>query len=572
MSAVSEGDAPVATTGQFWAALAAIREIVGAGHVLERWDQIEPRALDTLPSVRAPSAIVAPGDAEEVREVVRVAHECKVALWPISRGKNWAYGAATPSIEGTIVLTLERLDRIVEVNEELAYAVVEPGVTFAQLHEHLTRNKIPLWIDPTDSTPHGSVVGNALDHGIGSTPYADHFANLCGLEVILADGRVVHSNGRPDSRVRHTHKWGTGPSLDGLFGQSGLGVVVRAGVWLMPAPEEHQFYVLEIDRDENLAHVVDGLRRLILEDRVRTQVHILNDAGRIALVSRCPFRPDAERTHLSRSELAALRRRHGLPLWAAAGGIYGTRRRVREQRRELDETLGRYGRLRFLDDRAMRRVQSLMRRLECARRVPGLARPVEAIGRRIFGKSLAAMETLPYAYDRSRGHPTGHFLRFAYYKARRPLPADDVDPARDGGGLIWFAPSVPFTGRDLAELLDLCRPLFEEHGFDFTAAVMGQNARSVTLVMGITYFKDSPSEAARADELYRRLCDVTSAAGYPRYRVSAPSQEQALADAPEYKAVVERIRGALDPNGIIAPGRYGVGARHSEPIAGHTTP
>src|SRR5262245_64882663 len=132
MSAVSEGDAPVVLGGQFAAALARIREIVGAEHVLERWEQIEPRARDTLPAVLAPSAIVAPADADQASAVVKVAHEHKIALWPISRGRNWAYGAATPSVEGTIVLTLERLDRIVEVNQELAYAVVEPGVTFAQ--------------------------------------------------------------------------------------------------------------------------------------------------------------------------------------------------------------------------------------------------------------------------------------------------------------------------------------------------------------------------------------------------------------------------------------------------------
>jgi 4-cresol dehydrogenase (hydroxylating) flavoprotein subunit len=561
MSAVSEGDAPVALTGGFAEALARIREIVGAEHVLERWEQIEPRARDTIPAVLAPSAIVSPGTADEARAVVRIAYEQKVALWPISRGKNWAYGASTPSIEGTIVLTLERLDRIVEVNEELAYAVIEPGVTFAQLHVHLERHRIPLWIDPTDSTPHGSVIGNALDHGIGATPYADHFANLCGLEVILADGRVLHSNGRPNSHVLHTHKWGTGPSLDGLFGQSGLGVVVKAGVWLMPAPEEHQFYVLEIDRDEDLPHVVDGLRRLVLEERIRTQIHILNDVGRIALVARCPFGPDAERTHLTASERAALRRRHGLPLWIAAGGLYGTRRQVREQRRELRQMVGRYGKLRFLDDRKVQGLRSLIRGLERARRLPGLAKPVEKLGRRVFGKSLEVMETLPHAYGRSRGAPTGHFLRFAYYKARRPLPEHDPDPARDGGGLIWFAPSLPFTGRHLSELLGLCRPLFEEYGFDFAAAVMGHNTRSVSLVMGITYYKDSPREAARADALYRRLCEVTAAAGYPRYRVSAPHQEHALDDAPEYRAVVEQIRGALDPDGIMAPGRYGVGGR-----------
>lgn len=561
MSAVSEGDGSVALASQFAEALARIREVVGAEHVLERWEQIEPRARDTLPAVLAPSAIVSPGSAEETRQVVRIAYEHKVALWPISRGKNWAYGAATPGAEGAIVLTLERLDRIVEVNEELAYAVIEPGVTFGQLHEYLQQIGVRLWIDPTDSTPHGSVIGNALDRGIGSTPYADHFNNLCGMEVILADGRVVHSNGRPASQVHHLYKWGTGPTLDGLFGQSGLGVVVKAGVWLMPAPEEHQYCVLEVDREEHLPRVVDELRRLILGDRVRTQIHLLNDAGRIALASRCPFGPDAERTNLSDAERAELRRRHGLPLWLVAGGIYGTRRQVREQRRELREAIGRYGRLHFLNDRRIRAVEAVTRTLERVRRLPGLARPVETLVRKVFGKSLEVMVTVPHAYDRSRGRPTGHFLRFAYYKARRPLPANDIDPARDGAGLIWFAPSVPFTGRHLSEVIGLCRPLFDEYGFDFAGGFMAHNARSMAMIVGIHYYKDNPREAARAEELYRRLCEVTAAAGYPRYRVSAPHQEHVLDDAPEYRAVVEQIRGALDPDGIIAPGRYGIGGR-----------
>jgi 4-cresol dehydrogenase (hydroxylating) len=559
MSAVSEGDAPVGLSGPFVEALARTRAVVGAEHVLERWEQIEPRARDTLPAVLAPSAVVSPANAEEARTVVRIAYEQKIPLWPISRGKNWAYGASTPSVEGSIVLTLERLDRILEVNRDLAYAVIEPGVTFQQLHEHLAKHNIPLWIDPTDSTPHGSVIGNALDHGIGSTPYLDHFGNLCGLEVILADGRLVASDGRADSLIHHTYKWGTGPSLDGLFGQSGLGVVVKAGVWLMPAPEEHQFYLLEIDQDENLPRVMDGLRRLVLEDRIRTQVHILNDVGRIALVTRCPFGPDAARTHLSPAERAALRRRHGIPRWMAAGGLYGTRRQVREQKRELKAAIGQHGRLRFIDDRRIARLQALMGGLRRVGRLPGLAAPVERLARRVLGKSLAVMETLPHAYARSCGVPTDHFLRFAYYKSRRPLPDADPDPARDGGGLIWFAPSLPFTGRHLSELIGLCEPLYEEHGFDFAAAVMGQNARTVSLVMGITYYKDNPSEAARADALYRRLSEVTVAAGYPRYRVSAPHQAHALDDAPEYRAVVEQIRGALDPDGILAPGRYGIG-------------
>jgi len=88
MSAVSEGDVPVTLTGEFAVALAKIRAVVGSEHVLERWEQIEPRAQDTLPSVLAPSAIVAPADVDQTRAVVRIAYEHKIALWPISRGRR----------------------------------------------------------------------------------------------------------------------------------------------------------------------------------------------------------------------------------------------------------------------------------------------------------------------------------------------------------------------------------------------------------------------------------------------------------------------------------------------------
>ncbi|MGE3912922.1 MAG: hypothetical protein AB7K36_26425, partial [Chloroflexota bacterium] len=200
--------------------------------------------------------------------------------------------------------------------------------------------------------------------------------------------------------------------------------------------------------------------------------------------------------------------------------------------------------------------------LQRARRVPGLDRPAAALARRMFGKSLDVMEAMPHAYGRSRGEPTRHFLRFAYYKSPRPLPPDDqLDPARDGGGLIWFAPSLPFTGQHLTDVIKLCRPLFDEYGFDFSAAIMGQNARTISLVLGILYYKDNPAEAARATALYQRLCEVTQAAGYPRYRISAPNQAHALADAQTYRTVVEQLRAALDPDGVMAPGRYGVGGR-----------
>jgi 4-cresol dehydrogenase (hydroxylating) len=119
-----------------------------------------------------PLGAVAPASTEEVREIVRIANRFKVPLWPISRGKNFGYGGAAPVQKGSVVLDLSRMKRI-QVDQENGTVLVEPGVGFFDLYDHLQKNRIPLWLSvPGNSW--GSVAGNALDRGVGYTSYGDH--------------------------------------------------------------------------------------------------------------------------------------------------------------------------------------------------------------------------------------------------------------------------------------------------------------------------------------------------------------------------------------------------------------
>ncbi len=85
-------------------------------------------------------------------------------LWPVSRGKNFAYGGAAPVLSGSIVLDMNRMNRILEVNADFGYALVEPGVSYFDLYEYIQTKGLKLWLDVPDPG-WGSVVGNALDHG-----------------------------------------------------------------------------------------------------------------------------------------------------------------------------------------------------------------------------------------------------------------------------------------------------------------------------------------------------------------------------------------------------------------------
>ena len=100
-----------------------------------------------------------PNSTEQLQQVLRVANQYAVPLWTFSRGKNLGYGGPAPRVNGSVALDLHRMDRIIEVNDEFHYAVVEPGVTFIQLYEYCVEHGKKVW-PSTPSLGWGSVVGN----------------------------------------------------------------------------------------------------------------------------------------------------------------------------------------------------------------------------------------------------------------------------------------------------------------------------------------------------------------------------------------------------------------------------
>ncbi|MDC0666193.1 FAD-binding oxidoreductase [Nannocystis radixulma] len=539
-------------------ALIRIQPIVGERHIVTDAGGVEERGRVLIPAAGRAVAYVYPGSAEEVQQLVRVADELAIPLWPASKGRNWGYGAASPVRDGAIVLVLERLNRIIEVHEELAYAVIEPGVTYRQFNAYLKQHHPDLWCDTTDGTPEGSVIGNALEKGIGETPYGDHFGNLCGMEVVLPTGELVRTGGGPANlATRHTYKWGTGPFLDGMFAQSNLGIVTRAGIWLMPRPEAFCSFTFALEREADFPVIIDRLRDLALKDIIQTKVHLINDFAFLSLVSQYPFELRNGATRLSRDTIRRLAAGFGVTSWSFITGLYGTREEVRLKQAAIRRAFAPYGKLTFITDDSLRRLQGLSATLERMRQRPRLRAISEFVTRRVLRTSPEILAVAPHSHALLQGIPSDFFVGHAYFKAPS-RPATDVHPARDQCGLIWFAPIAPMTGRHVGEVIALCEPLFERRGFEIYVALMMINPRSMVVLMGIFYRKDDPDETARATALYGELSDATLVAGYQQYRATVGLMPQILDTAPEFKAAAGRIKSALDPNNILAPGRYGL--------------
>jgi 4-cresol dehydrogenase (hydroxylating) len=505
---------PRVSLERFHQALNAFEGVVGKGWVLATDEDRDAYADLYAPGSEAEwpaAAAVAPASVEEVRAVVRLANEFKTPLWPTSRGKNLGYGASAPRMPGTIVLDLGRMSRILEWDTDLGYCVLEPGVGFFDLYEHLQRAQAPLWMS-VPGNAWGSVLGNALDHGIGYTPYGLHSRNLCGLEVVLPDGDLMRTGmGAMDGN----HSWHLFPSSFGpdwthMFTQSNLGVVTKAGLWLQPAPEASLLLTWDIPREEDIGWVIDTLAPLKISGVIDQNVFIPSWLGKIVLLGqRRDFwdQPGA----MPDSRVQELLREHRLGYWQVQVRFYGSES-VNRARADILKAAFR----RHLD-----------------------APPQETAWQ--AGDPLSQ-------YDVTMGVPSAVALQMGDWVGGR-------------GAHMGFSPVVPATSKHVMAQLRRSREIIAAHDVDFYASftLSGRFATNINMLM---YDRDNPRQVANIRKLFNALIGETARAGYGEYRTHLgwmdPVSDTFDFNGHAQRRLNERVKDALDPNGILAPGKQGV--------------
>ena len=477
--------------------------VVGSEHVLADDATRDFYARSTTGKGTRPSAVVRPGSTEEVREVVKIARSAGVKLHPISCGKNWGYGDACAPTDGQVIVELKRMNRILEVDAQLAYAVIEPGVTQQQLSDYLRENRIPLWMDATGAGPDASVVGNILQRGFGHTPYGDRFAHMCGLEVILADGRVLKTGfGRyENAQAGWVFPAAPGPYIDGLFTQSHLGIVTRMGVWLMPAPEVCEAFALKVNDDGKLEMIVEALRGLRLAGIVRSTVHVANDLRVISARRQYPWELTGGRTPLPNDVRRQLRREAGIGAWNIMGGLYGTRGTVAAARREVRRALGRIAHVHTFGPRLLRL---------------GLA-GTHLLGLCGLGSHLAeTVQSAASVYDLLIGRPSSEHLKGVFWRSRQASDLATPDPSDSGS--MWLSPVLPITGTAAREVMEIVEPIFARYSFEPLVTMTSVTERALVCVMSICFERSCPEESARAMACYEEMRTALAERGYLPYR------------------------------------------------------
>ncbi len=484
------------------------------------------------PEERLASAAVAPASVEQVQQVVRIANRFGIPLYPISTGRNLNYGGAAPNTTGSVVVDLKRMNRVLEVDEDRHFALVEPGVSYFDLYAYIKERGLKVVIDVPDPG-WGSPVGNSLDHGIGfgMAPFRDHFGAHCGMEVVTPEGDVIRTGmgALPGSDTWQEFRYGAGPSVDGLFAQSNFGIVTKMGFWLMPMPEAYLTGTVSVPRYRDLIAMVKEVN--YFEDSFLTGLPNYSSPVTGGSDPNPALATLMENGWPSLEQVEQFVDSQDRPAWSVTLQFYGPEESVRAHW-----------------SAAKRRFAS-------------------AIAGAVFEEG--EFRTLPIAPEaeaelrekRRFGIPS---LEAFTLTSRTALTADD--PPEGHADLLIIMP------RKAQENWDLARVLYELYTeLDLPPITSPFSApspffpRSFLRFILIPTWRD-PERNRRSREIFSRIIDRCAEHGWGDYRTSPAFQEQLVGTFSYNNSSLlrfqEKLKDGIDPNGIIAPGRYGIWPAH----------
>ncbi|MEC3949624.1 FAD-binding oxidoreductase [Sphingobium sp. HWE2-09] len=496
-------------------------------------DAYSPFAVEPALQMKA-SAAVAPANVEQVQQVVRIANTYGLPLYTFSTGRNLGYGGSSPSQNGCVIVDLKRMNKIVEVNVDQGYVVVEPGVNFIELYRHFEENGYPFMVSAPEPG-WGSPVGNALDHGV-SFVMGDNFGAARGLEVVLPNGELLRTGmgALPDDRLWHAFPYGYGPYINGLFSQSNFGIVTRMGFALARKPEMQAQFTVSSGKHEDMYPLIATIQAMREEGLL--YLSSVSSPIRSPMVAPGQAAPDV----VKRAAMLLSQRDGGSP------GDW--------------ETLGRDAGI-----------------------------PVSTVTGNVRGPARIAQATIDYARDRFAKIAGTQFTMDWSYSF--PLKLDDIAPdlrpqlgvpslwpfsslamGDTRRGMYFFSPVCRATADDLFALKQTIREVVLDHAEEpMRAPFLGwglcntvyPKAYIFTYPMAIT---DDAANNQKYRALFKRLVETCAAKGWGEYRTHVAFQSEVM-DQYSFndhalRRFCETLKDAIDPKGVLAPGKSGIWPRH----------
>lgn len=228
--------------------------ITGSAYAKTSIAQLLAYSYDATANFQAlPDIVLSPSSIEEVQEIVRVCSEHRIPI--VSRGSGTNLAAGTTPTSGGVVILFNRMNQILELDEENLTITVQPGVITQDINERVAERGLFYPPDPS-SMSISTIGGNVSENsgGLRGLKYGVTRDYVKSLKVVLPSGELLETGGKLAKDV-------AGYDLTSLFvGSEGtLGIIVEITLGLLPSPVTKKTLVVFYDKLERAAETVSSI-------------------------------------------------------------------------------------------------------------------------------------------------------------------------------------------------------------------------------------------------------------------------------------------------------------------------
>jgi 4-cresol dehydrogenase (hydroxylating) len=522
--------------------------------ILNASDATEQYGQTTFSTPLAIDAAVIALHESVIGKLLTLANVHRFCIYPISSGKNWGYGSFQfdANNRAKIILDLSQLKRITATDKSLGLITLQPGVTQQDLFEFLTKHDWPYMTPVTGAGPSCSIVGNALERGYGITPRTDHFGAVNALKAYIPhpeycekqfESAISALDSSNEDFIDKTFKWGLGPYLDGIFSQSSLGIVSEMTIRLAPLPKSFCSFYIKIPSHTKLPNALDLIKDTLQEfEGIVGSINLMDRRRLVAMTSTNPNGASAHQT-MSEQQVDHLATTNKLPEWMIVGSIYGNKQIVQATKNYIRDKTRKIGTVYFSD--------GLL--LKVANKILNLPLPKIAIVKTL----KAQIKSLQEGADIMLGKPNQVALPLAYWRNPRinPDKSKQLNPAKDGCGLLWYAPLIPMKKASIETFIQFVRETCAKHGIEPLITFTNLRHDCIDATVPIVFNLEDKDACETAHNCLDELISGGREFGFIPYRLNT-GQQKKLNYTPVFWQTARLLKEALDPNSVLNPERY----------------
>ncbi len=482
-------------------------------------------------------AVIYPVNTGQIQQIIQAARTHSIPLYPISKGKNIGLGSKLPVADKSVIVSLEKMNRIIEVDEDFGVAVIEPGVTQRQLSQYLKEKKSKYFLDVTGAPADTSVIGNILDKGVAYNTL--RFNQVVNFEVVLGTGEVLntgyaHYHNTPLANIS---PYAPGPSLTQLFIQSNFGIVTRAAIKLNPHTESHIAFTLSLKDESLIGEVVEKVKYLKQQKVIHGIAHIGNRHRSLISLAPMVYRYLKSIGQPVDRQTAEDLLQSFLPgSWSLVASVSGPDPMVKTAKKIIKQVLQPYGKLSFIDEQKMKLAQSLSKYL-------GLKKL------NIYLNSISPLVGLTF------GNPTDEALHSIYWP-RTEENDKWLEPDQANYGFIYIVPVVPLRKDNVHRAVEIIKEIEKTYDLKIAVTLNPLDAYVLEGVVSFDFDLRSKENTEKAHKAARDMIKMFNEAGFIPYRIDINNFDLIVDPEDTYWQKIKQLKQVFDPDNIIAPAKF----------------